>query len=156
VDFGPAVLARGSDAVFLWTYLLALSSLDYARPNFLRVLRLIGLEYIALTFIADFIVLPTHTLQHPVQYLPFSIMIGVGPVLRLAALMRRAFALRSVPIAELADREAAEALTCRLIKDLATSTLCSVAARLVATYDIPDYGTYGRRLPSAQGLKRGT
>jgi hypothetical protein len=87
----------------VWTYLLALASLDYARntlrPNFLRVLRLIGLEYIALTFIADFIMLPKHTLQHPVQYLPFSIMIGVGPVLRLAALTRRGFAPRSMPIA---------------------------------------------------------
>jgi hypothetical protein len=78
----------------VWTYLLALSSMERVSklftPGFLRVLRNIGLEYLAVVFFADLVLQPIGThFRHPLEYLPFSILIIVGPILRLAAVMRR-------------------------------------------------------------------
>ena len=77
----------------VWTYLLALISLKplggvFAAKDW-RILRTIGLEYLALVFIADFVIAPiaTHT-ELSLEYLPFSILIILGPILRLAAAAR--------------------------------------------------------------------
>ena len=83
----------------VWTYLLALSSWErlskLLSPNLWRALHNIGLEYLAIVFFADFVLLPVrvhidHPYQHlPFQYLPFSILIIIGPILRIAAMIRR-------------------------------------------------------------------
>jgi|SRR6516165_1147530 len=78
----------------VWTYVLAFSSLEQFSnlftPNLWRVLRNIGLEYLALVFFADLVLVPivAHT-KRPLEYLPFSVLIIVGPVLRIAAAARR-------------------------------------------------------------------
>ena len=78
----------------VWTYLLALSSWEQSNrlftPSFWRVLRNIGLEYLALVFFTDLVLLPirSHT-NRPLEYLPFSILIIAGPILRMAATIRR-------------------------------------------------------------------
>jgi hypothetical protein len=78
----------------VWTYLLALFSLERLNnlfsPSFLRILRNVGLEYLALVFFADLVLLPirVHT-NRPFEYLPFSILIIAGPILRMAAAVRR-------------------------------------------------------------------
>ena len=83
----------------LWTYVLALSSVPRLTPVFgpqgWRIIRNIGLEYIALVFFADFVLLPLHD-PHPqsmaqlAAYLPFSLLLVAAPLLRLAANARRA------------------------------------------------------------------
>ena len=86
----------------VWTSLLTISSMDRVHnmcsPYFLRVLRTIGLEYIALTFFTDFVVLAHQPLRDPILngilYVPFWGMLVVGPLLRLAATVRRAYSLR--------------------------------------------------------------
>jgi hypothetical protein len=73
----------------VWTYLLAALSVDRARDVFsshmLRVLRTIGSEYIALTFFTDFVLLPKYPPPHLILYVPFWVMLLIGPLLRLAA-----------------------------------------------------------------------
>jgi hypothetical protein len=76
----------------VWTYLLALSSWQQfshlLSPNLWRVLRNSGLEYLAIVFFADLVLQPIrgHT-NHPFEYLPFSIFIIVGSILRLASII---------------------------------------------------------------------
>lgn len=80
-------------AVF-WTYLLAILSFNrlYAKLNPLvwRVLRTVGVEYIALAFLIDF---TRNTFQggilNTIVYLPFVTLAGAGPLLRLAAALKR-------------------------------------------------------------------
>jgi hypothetical protein len=76
----------------VWTYLLAGLSMNQARdifgPDMLRVLRTIGSEYIALTFFTDFVLLPDYPPPHPVLYVPFWLMLLMGPLLRLAAAIK--------------------------------------------------------------------
>jgi hypothetical protein len=78
----------------VWTYMLALFSWERLSrlfsPSFSQALRNIGLEYLALVFFADLVLLPIrgHT-NHPVEYLPFSILAIVGPLIRVAAAIRR-------------------------------------------------------------------
>jgi hypothetical protein len=78
----------------VWTYVLALSSVkrlsNLFSPSLLQILRNIGLEYLALVFFADLVLLPiqTHT-NRPLEYLPFSALIIVGPILRMGAIARR-------------------------------------------------------------------
>jgi hypothetical protein len=83
----------------VWTYLLAIFSINCVSnmfsPDFLRVLRTIGAEYIALTFFTEFIIFAKHPLQYPILYVPFWGMLVVGPLLRLAATMRHMHGLRS-------------------------------------------------------------
>lgn len=77
----------------IWAYLLAFISVDRLRTKIdaysLRVVRTIGTEYIALVFFTDFVILPKHPLQYPVLYIPFWAMLGLGPLLRLGATVRR-------------------------------------------------------------------
>ena len=77
----------------IWTYLLAALSTNYGRrlfsPNMLNILLTIGSEYIALTFFTDFVILPKYPIQYPALYIPFWIMLLVGPLLRVASLAKK-------------------------------------------------------------------
>lgn len=91
-------LAAGSFLFFAiamaWTYLLALLSIAplsrIVGRGRCRMLRLIGLEYIAFAFLVDFVVGPLRNgVRHPLNYLPFAILAVAGPLLRLGALARQ-------------------------------------------------------------------
>lgn len=96
----------GGDMLFFWTgmvftYLLALFSWPYLRDALGRpiwlTLRTIGLEYIAIVFAADFIVLPLEEhgfAKYPPTYAPFGLMVVAGMVIRLAAFAERHFLRR--------------------------------------------------------------
>jgi hypothetical protein len=76
-----------------WTYVLALLSIGRLSQTIgqarWRILRAVGLEYIAFAFIIDFVVpLLRGGVRHPLNYLPFAVLAVAGPMLRLAALMR--------------------------------------------------------------------
>jgi hypothetical protein len=78
----------------VWTYVLALSSVERVYnlfgPDLWRVLRNVGLEYIAVVFFADFVMGPIHNGdRRPIEYVPFAILLIAGPLLRFAALLRR-------------------------------------------------------------------
>jgi hypothetical protein len=87
--------------VFFWigivcTYLLALFSLPRLRdalgPRLWRAFCTIALEYIALVFAADFILLPLWAGgfgKYPLTYLPFAVMLVTGAGLRAAAFTDR-------------------------------------------------------------------
>jgi hypothetical protein len=79
----------------VWTYFLAALSIDCARnvfsPYMLKVMRTIGSEYIALTFFADFVLVPQYPPPHPILYIPFWAMLLVGPSLRLAAAAKEVY-----------------------------------------------------------------
>ena len=80
----------------VWIYVLAAFSVERLRaalsPNFLRLLYSIGLEYIAFIFFFNFVVIPIQAgAPHPIQifsYLPFSVLIVVGPLLRWTVMAR--------------------------------------------------------------------
>jgi hypothetical protein len=79
----------------VWTYVLAFSSVERLQqlfnPNFWRILRNLGLEYIALVFFADFVFGPIEGgVKHPIAYVPFALLLIVGSLLRVAAIARRA------------------------------------------------------------------
>ncbi|MDQ2802451.1 MAG: hypothetical protein M3Y41_07110 [Pseudomonadota bacterium] len=79
----------------IWTYLLALFSIKRLAqalgPWRWRILRTVGLEYIALAFLSDFIRNPFHGgIKILLGYLPFLILAVTGPVLRLVAWASRA------------------------------------------------------------------
>jgi hypothetical protein len=86
----------------IWTYLLAALSMDRARdffgPDISRVLRTIGSEYIALTFFTDFVLIPAYPPPHLILYIPFWLMLLVGPLLRLAATVKKTLPARAVAI----------------------------------------------------------
>lgn len=77
----------------LTVYLLALLSFERmaARldPSVVRLVRIAGVEYISLAFLVDFLHDPLHDPARALRYLPFLILTIAGPVLRLAALLRR-------------------------------------------------------------------
>ena len=80
-------------AVF-WTYLLALLSIARLSAllgtRIVRVLRTVGVEYIAFVFLIDFMKNPFQGgLIDLLAYLPFQILAIAGPVLRLAAVAKR-------------------------------------------------------------------
>jgi hypothetical protein len=86
----------------LWTGVLALSSVERLHnvlgPDLWQMLRAVGLEYIALVFFADFVIGPIQSgVTHPIEYMPFSILIIVGPLLRVAAIVRRSGLGAKVP-----------------------------------------------------------
>lgn len=77
-----------------WVYLLALLSFKrvaaLVQARTARVLRMIGVEYIGLVFIFDFYQGPFQGgVMNVIVYLPFLIMAATGPLLRLAALLKR-------------------------------------------------------------------
>jgi len=91
----------------VWIYVLAAFSLERLRailsPKLRRLLFAIGLEYIAIIFFFNFVVIPIRTgAPHPIQifsYLPFSVLIVVGPILRWVAMARSSgMGRRAVPM----------------------------------------------------------
>jgi hypothetical protein len=79
----------------VWIYLLAALSVErvgaMVNPNLRRTVFAIGLEYIALVFFFNFVVLPIESRAlHQIQiisYLPFSVLIVAGPTLRWIAIV---------------------------------------------------------------------
>ena len=93
VYFGIAVV---------FTYLLALLSVSRVTatlaPALWRWVRLVGVEYIALAFLRDFLGNPfRHGILHAVAYLPFLALAGAGICLRLAAFAKRRLGVARVP-----------------------------------------------------------
>jgi hypothetical protein len=91
----------GEGMGFFWigilcTYLLALFSVPHLRAalgRFWGLFRTMALEYIAIVFAADFILLPwkaDHT--YPWSYLPFALMLVTGAGLRVTVYARQAMA----------------------------------------------------------------
>jgi hypothetical protein len=94
-----AAPSRGTFIFFgvaaLWTYLLALCSIGRLQqtlgPKGWWLLSTIGLNYIAYAFAVDFLRYPLlGGAKHAIGYLPFAILAVGGPVLCLAAFVRRA------------------------------------------------------------------
>jgi hypothetical protein len=82
-------------AAVIWTYLLALFSIPRLqttlRPAGWWLLRAVGLNYIAYAFAVDFLRYPEFdSIKYWVGYLPFAILSVIGPLLWIAAFMRRA------------------------------------------------------------------
>ena len=80
-------------AVF-FTYLLALLSFRrfaaWLSPGAVSVIRTVGVEYIALAFLADFVIPPfTPTLKYAASYGLFLALIVLGYAVRIIALIRR-------------------------------------------------------------------
>ena len=83
----------------LWTYLLALFSIKRLQQTLGSkgwwLLRVVGLNYIAYAFAVDFLKGPQFgSVEHLVEYLPFSVLSVVGPLLCLAAFVQRAAGLQ--------------------------------------------------------------
>jgi hypothetical protein len=79
----------------LWTYLLALFSIRRIQQALGSkgwwVLRVVGLNYIAYAFASDFLRYPQlGSIKYLFGYAPFAVLSVVGPLLCLAAFMRRA------------------------------------------------------------------
>ncbi len=78
----------------VWIYVLAAFSIGRLRaaltPDVLRIVYAIGLEFIALVFFFNFVVLPIQegTQHFLIEYLPFSVAIVLGPILRWTAMAR--------------------------------------------------------------------
>ena len=74
----------------LCLYVLALYSVDSVRkilnPAVWRIVRVIGLQYIAFLFFIDFTFPLFNGFKQPIAYLPFAILIVLGASLRIAAL----------------------------------------------------------------------
>jgi len=82
-----------------WTYLIALLSIPAFAAKFsartCRILRTIGVEYIALAFLIDFFKTPFgEGLAHISYYAPFVVLSIAGPLLRLMAAVKRLNAQR--------------------------------------------------------------
>jgi hypothetical protein len=75
----------------VWTYVLALFSIERLSrllgPKNWRLVRTVGLEYIAFAFAFDFIVPIRGDLTHLVAYLPFETLAIAGWFLRISALI---------------------------------------------------------------------
>jgi hypothetical protein len=85
-----------------WTYLLVLLSFKPFAAKLsartCRILRTIGVEYIALAFFVDFLNSPfQHGFAHIASYAPFVVLSVAGPLLRLAAAAKRFTELRRLP-----------------------------------------------------------
>jgi hypothetical protein len=83
----------------LWTYLIALLSIKAFAAKFsartCRILRTVGVEYIALIFLVDFSKKPFgEGFAHVSYYAPFVVLSVAGPLLRLAAAVKRLNARR--------------------------------------------------------------
>ena len=93
----------GTAAIFI--YLLALFSIQrmqaYLSPSLWSLLRTVGMNFIALAFLRDFLSRPPQmTVKYLVGYLPFTFLAVAGPLLRgLAFLLngKPLFQLRAAP-----------------------------------------------------------
>lgn len=96
---------KESSAIFfgvavLFTYVLALFSIprlaSILRPSLWRLLRTVGMEYIALAFLIDFLQNPFgHGITNLVAYLPFAALGCTAALLRIAACGKHALRARS-------------------------------------------------------------
>jgi hypothetical protein len=92
-DLGrTAVILFSTGAV--WTYLIAiLSFADVSKgipPRAVRLFRITGVEYISVVFFIDFYKNPFGGgWKHAIFYAPFVALTAVGPILRLAAAIKR-------------------------------------------------------------------
>ena len=87
----------------VWTYLIAISSFERLSwalpPRTWRIVRRWGVEFIALAFFVDFAKSPLQGgIAHIIAYLPFLVLAVAGPLLRLAAAVRRHGQSRPVAI----------------------------------------------------------
>jgi D-alanyl-lipoteichoic acid acyltransferase DltB (MBOAT superfamily) len=78
----------------IWTYALAILSIKRLsarlNPRVWRTVRTLGIEYIALTFLSDFARNPFEGgLLNFANYFPFLALAIAGPILRLAAFVKR-------------------------------------------------------------------
>jgi hypothetical protein len=78
----------------IWTYLLALLSIDRLRQalgrRFWWLLNIVGLNYIALAFASDFLGFPVQgDAKYLIGYMPFVALSIAGPALRGAAFVKR-------------------------------------------------------------------
>jgi hypothetical protein len=77
-----------------WTYFLAILSIRRLAakldPRTVRILRAVGVEYISLVFLFDF-TLPKFQVDIPylAEYVPFILLTIAGPILRIAATVKR-------------------------------------------------------------------
>lgn len=95
------IAARPQGAMlFFWAgilciYLLALFSLprlyEALQPRSWRVLSAVTMDYVALVFATDFIILPLQegAVEYPLSYIPFALMLMCGLGLRIAAAATR-------------------------------------------------------------------
>jgi hypothetical protein len=86
-----------------WTYLLALLSIRRLNamlsPRIWRILRTVGVEYISYAFISDFFINPFQSgIRDLLAYLPFLALAIAGPLLRLAAAVKRVSVSRRLAI----------------------------------------------------------
>jgi hypothetical protein len=104
---GTDVPSRGTLIFFgigvFWTYLIALLSFKPFAAKLsartCRILRTIGVEYIALAFFVDFFKSPFQDgFAHIASYAPFVVLSVAGPLLRLAAAGKRFSELRRAPV----------------------------------------------------------
>ena len=66
-------------------------------PRVVRFVRTLGVEYIAFVFLSDFAKNPFDSgLRHAIAYLPFLALAVIGPLLRIAAVVKRWSASRSL------------------------------------------------------------
>jgi hypothetical protein len=84
-----------------WIYLLALLSVKRLSamlgPRIWRLIRTLGVEYIAFVFLVDFAKNPYQDgVLSLIAYLPFQAMAVAGPLLRIAAVAKRATQARKV------------------------------------------------------------
>jgi hypothetical protein len=96
--FGAFTIIVFGIAVFC-TYLLAFLSIHGVAaklsPGKLRLVRTVGVEYISVAFIIDFAKNPLEGgIEHLIYYAPFLALSIIGPLLRVAALAKRAAVAR--------------------------------------------------------------
>jgi len=87
----------------IWTYVLAILSINRLsarlNPRVWRIVRTLGVEYIALAFLADFAKNPfQYGFASLLAYLPFQLLAVAGPLLRLAALAKRLSQVRRLAV----------------------------------------------------------
>jgi hypothetical protein len=97
----PTIIFFGIGAI--WTYVLAILSIKRLsarlNPRVWRTVRTLGVEYIALAFLADFAKNPFQDgLSSLLIYLPFQLLAVAGPLLRLAALAKRLSQVRRLAV----------------------------------------------------------
>jgi hypothetical protein len=86
-----------------WTYLLAILSIKRLtaklNPKVWRIVRTVGVEYIALAFLVDFNKISFQDgIANVIIYLPLLALAAAGPLLRLAAVVKRLSEARTLAI----------------------------------------------------------
>jgi hypothetical protein len=87
----------------IWTYVLAILSIKrlsaLLNPRVWRTVRTVGVEYISLAFLTDFAKNPFQDgVLTVANYLPFLALAIAGPLLRLAALVKRLSQVRRLAV----------------------------------------------------------